>query len=413
MTCVPHSRGPSNRHVGHECQSNDNGEVGIHWRKEGIAGRSRGFIVPREFMNTDWHYAWTAPHARADLKTFASDFLVEEILGFEPEGKGEFVYLWVEKQGVNTDYLAKRLAQAADISPNRVTYAGVKDRHACTRQWFCLHMTGHAPDLSEIEQVFREPEMVRVLLQTRHSKKLKTGGLQGNRFVLRLRNIQGERSEIEQRLSLIERFGVPNYYGEQRFGIQGNNLVNGYKFVMPGRKGTHKLNKTQSFWLSAIRSWFFNEALSQFVEQGSWDTLSVGDIAQPRDGMQSFRIKEHSLENLVRHRNGEISPVLPLISDGWPMGTNPERAKAMTELYAEQSKLLEGLISFDFSRDSRATRIVPTNMAWELLSNGKEPDQLVLQFELPKGAFATSVLRELFTINDRSQEKHNETTSFE
>ena len=364
-------------------------------------------------MNTDWHYAWTAPHARADLKTFASDFLVEEILGFEPEGKGEFVYLWVEKQGVNTDYLAKRLAQAADISPNRVTYAGVKDRHACTRQWFCLHMTGQVPDLSVIEQVFREPEMVRVLSQTRHSKKLKTGGLQGNRFVLRLRNIQGERSEIEQRLSLIERFGVPNYYGEQCFGIQGNNLVNGYKFVMPGRKGTHKLNKTQSFWLSAIRSWFFNEALSQFVEQGSWDTLSVGDIAQPRDGMQSFRIKEHSLENLVRHRNGEISPVLPLISDGWPMGTNPERAKAMTELYAEQSELLEGLISFDFSRDSRATRIVPTNMAWELLSNGKEPDQLVLQFELPKGAFATSVLRELFTINDRSQEKHNETTSFE
>ncbi|SBS24562.1 tRNA pseudouridine synthase D [Marinomonas aquimarina] len=364
-------------------------------------------------MNTQWQYAWTAPQASADLKTFTSDFLVEEVLGYEPEGRGEFVYLWVEKQGVNTDYLAKRLAQAADISPSRVTYAGVKDRHACTRQWFCLHIIGQAPDLAQIEQVFREPEVVRVLRQTRHSKKLRTGGLQGNRFVLRLRNLQGERDEIEQRLSLIERFGVPNYYGEQRFGIQGNNLVNGYKFVMPGRKGTHKLNKTQSFWLSAIRSWFFNEALSQFVEQGSWDTLSVGDIAQPRNGAQSFRIKEHSLANLVRHRNGDISPVLPLISDGWPMGTNLERAQAMQLLYADQADLLDGLISFGFARDSRATRIVPENMAWELLSNGDSADQLVLQFELPKGAFATSVLRELFNINDRSQEKHNEITSIE
>ncbi|WP_417553311.1 tRNA pseudouridine(13) synthase TruD [Marinomonas fungiae] len=361
-------------------------------------------------MNTQWQYAWTEPQASADLKAFASDFLVEEVLGFEPEGKGEFVYLWVEKQGVNTDYLAKRLAQAADISPSRVSYAGVKDRHACTRQWFCLHIIGQAPDLTVIEQVFRDPEVVRVLRQTRHSKKLRTGGLQGNRFVLRLRNLQGDRAEIEQRLSLIERFGVPNYYGEQRFGIQGNNLVNGYEFVIPGRKGTHKLNKTQSFWLSAIRSWFFNEALSSFVQQGSWDLLSIGDIAQPRDGSQSFRIKELTLEQLYRNRNGDISPVLPLISDGWPMGTNPERAQAMQTLYQNHQALLAGLISFDFSRDSRATRIVPNNMAWELLSKQGEADQLVLQFDLPKGAFATSVLRELFNINDKSQEKHNEIT---
>lgn len=359
-------------------------------------------------MNTDWHYVWTCPQARADLKTFVSDFLVEEILGYEPDGKGEFVYLWVEKQGVNTDFLAKRLAQAANISPNRVTYAGVKDRHACTRQWFCLHVIGQAADFSEVESVFRTPEVVRVLRQTRHSKKLKTGGLLGNRFSLRLRNVNGDKAEIEKRLKLIQAFGVPNYYGEQRFGIQGNNLVNGREFVMPGRKGTHKLNKTQSFWLSAIRSWFFNEALSEFVAEGSWDVIKVGDIAQPRDGSQSFRIKELSLDILHNVRYGHISPVLPLISDGWPMGTNTDRAEQMQMLYATQESLLKGLISFDFARDSRATRLVPENMAWELLSSDGDSEQLVLQFELPKGAFATSVLRELFIVNDRSQEKHHE-----
>ncbi|MBM6551336.1 tRNA pseudouridine(13) synthase TruD [Marinomonas ostreistagni] len=364
-------------------------------------------------MNTDWGYAWTKPNAKADLKTIESDFLVEEVLGYEPDHQGEFVFLWIEKQGVNTDFLAKRLAQLADISPSRVTYAGAKDRHACTRQWFCLHILGQTPDFSAIEAVFKAPEIVRVLRQTRHSKKLKTGGLLGNRFSLRLRNIVGDQTEIEQRLALIKSYGVPNYYGEQRFGIRGNNLVNGRDMVLPGRKGTHKLNKTQSFWLSAIRSWFFNEALSLYVAQGTWDVLSEGDIAQPRDGSQSFRVKALSLDLIYRLKQGDISPVLPLISDGWPMGTNAARAEQMKALYQSQADLLDGLMTFGFARDSRATRIVPKDMAWELLEGSQGADQLVLQFELPKGAFATSVLRELFNIHDRSQEKHHETTAIE
>lgn len=116
-------------------------------------------------MNTHWQYAWTAPTGTADLKTVESDFLVEEMLGYEPEGKGEFVYVWVEKQGINTDFLAKRLAKLAGIAPNRVSYAGAKDRHACTRQWFCLHITSDAPDLAPIEQVFKAPEVVNLCPQ--------------------------------------------------------------------------------------------------------------------------------------------------------------------------------------------------------------------------------------------------------
>lgn len=88
-------------------------------------------------MNTDWQYAWSEPTNTGDLKTHAQDFYVEEQLGFEPDGKGEFCYVFIEKLGVNTDFLAKRLAQLAGIAPNKVTYSGVKDRHACTRQWFC------------------------------------------------------------------------------------------------------------------------------------------------------------------------------------------------------------------------------------------------------------------------------------
>ena len=77
-------------------------------------------------MNTEWRYAWSKPTVTGDLKTHVQDFYVEEQLGFEPDGKGEFCFVFIEKEGVNTDFLAKRLAQIVGIAPNKVTYSGVK-----------------------------------------------------------------------------------------------------------------------------------------------------------------------------------------------------------------------------------------------------------------------------------------------
>ncbi|MBR7888630.1 tRNA pseudouridine(13) synthase TruD [Marinomonas sp. A79] len=362
-------------------------------------------------MNTQWRYAWSKPTVTADLKTHVQDFYVEEQLGFEPDDKGEFCFVFIEKEGVNTDFLAKRLAQLAGIAANKVTYSGVKDRHACTRQWFCLHVLNKQPNLSSIQEAFRAPESVRVIAQLRHSKKLRTGTHLANRFVIRLRSVEGDLEELEARLQLIKQAGVPNYYGPQRFGINGNNLHNGKELVLNGRQSRRKLSKTESFWLSAIRSWCFNEALSDQVENGMWMRLCDGDIAQFQSHDEQFRVKE---VGALMHRKvlqGEISPVLPMVSEGWEAGTGAQREAAIKSSLAQSTDLIEGLLTFDLSRDSRLARLVPMNMAWELLSNKTDSTnntQLIVEFSLPKGCFATSLLREMVDFTDKSAEMYHE-----
>ncbi len=360
-------------------------------------------------MNTQWRYAWSKPTVTGDLKTQVQDFYVEEQLGFEPDGKGEFYFVFVEKEGVNTDFLAKRLAQMAGIDASKVTYSGVKDRHACTRQWFCLHVLKKEPDFSSIQDAFRAPENVRVIMQVRHSKKLRMGTHTANRFVIRLRNIEGDLDELEARLNLIKDGGVPNYYGPQRFGINENNLYHGKDFVLKGRQSRRKLSKTESFWLSAVRSWCFNQALSDQVENGMWARLCDSDIAQFQRKDEQFRAKDIEPLIYLSVMRGEISPVLPLMSEGWEAGTGPLREAAIKATLSDHLDLLEGLKSFDLSRDSRLARLVPMNMAWELLRNTQEEKpQLIVEFSLTKGCFATSILREMMVFTDKAAEKHHE-----
>ncbi|MEL0622020.1 tRNA pseudouridine(13) synthase TruD [Marinomonas arenicola] len=359
-------------------------------------------------MNTEWRYAWSKPAITGDLKTTVQDFYVEEVLGFEPDEQGEFCFVFIEKQGVNTDFLAKRLAQIAGIAPNKVTYSGVKDRHACTRQWFCLHVLNQTPDLSSIQEAFREPENVRVIRQTRHSKKLRTGSHIANRFVLRLRELDGDLEELQSRLELIKLGGVPNYYGPQRFGINGNNLHNGKGFVLKGRQGRNKLAKTESFWLSAIRSWCFNEALSQQVESGMWARLCDGDIAQYQARDEQFRVKDMTADLHLTAMRGGVHPVLPLICEGWEAGTGPQREQAIKASLSGNMELVDGLINFGLSRESRLARLMPMDMAWELLQGPNEKAQLIVEFSLSKGCFATSILREMIDFRDKSVEKHHE-----
>ncbi|ADZ90452.1 tRNA pseudouridine(13) synthase TruD [Marinomonas mediterranea] len=372
---------------------------------------SRNYTELSDTLRTDWSYAWGAPTVKGKLKVYPQDFYVEELLGFEPSGAGEFLYILIEKVGVNTDYLAKRIAQVFDISVSKISYAGVKDRHACTRQWFCLHVLGKQLDLSTLSDVFRMPEQVRVLKEVRHSKKLKTGGHKGNRFVLRVRELERQDSDqFLERLELIKRFGVPNYFGAQRFGIDGNNLQHGLGFVGRGRQSKRRLSKTEGFWLSAIRSWFFNESLHRQVLSGQWERLYVGDIMQYSTQNQQRRVKALSNETLLALRTGKCSPIHPLLSDGWEKGTSEIRAKVIQEIIDQHSDLYKGFLTFECSREDRLTRIIPVDMAWELLQSKRSGDDietpredLILQFELPKGAFATTVMRELILLEDCSQ----------
>jgi tRNA pseudouridine13 synthase len=214
--------------------------------------------------------AYGTPPLTATLRSTPEDFRVEEILGYDADGEGEHALLWVEKRDANTDWVARELARFAGVSPVNVGFAGLKDRHAVTRQAFTVQLPGKAdPDWS----TFPHAE-VKVLASTRHKRKLKRGALRGNRFVLVLREVHGDRERAEEVLKGIATRGVPNYFGEQRFGREGGNVAQARAMFAGRRVDRDK----RSILLSAARSHIFNHVLAARVERDAWDKPLEGEI---------------------------------------------------------------------------------------------------------------------------------------
>lgn len=208
----------------------------------------------------------------AVLKAVAEDFQVDEVLEIPLSGEGEHLWLWVEKRGLNTEEAARRLGRAAGVQQKNVSYAGLKDRQALTRQWFSLHLPGKAdPDLGAAEGAD-----LRILRCTRHSRKLQRGAHAANGFTLRLTGLRAERAPLDARLERIAADGVPNYFGLQRFGHGGGNLVDARSCaeqdLLPANRNL------RSRFLSAGRSYLFNRLLAERVAEGSWNRAAVGDL---------------------------------------------------------------------------------------------------------------------------------------
>src|SRR5688500_5228458 len=162
------------------------------------------------------------PVMTAWMRATPDDFVVDELPGFEASGSGEHLLLTIEKRGMNTAFAAKRIAAWAGIPEMGVSYAGLKDRHAVTTQRFSVHLPKKvAPDLAALAS-----DDLRVLASAWHARKLPRGALAGNRFALTLRDVEGEHDAIEARLGAIASRGVPNAFGEQRFGREGDNVAN-------------------------------------------------------------------------------------------------------------------------------------------------------------------------------------------
>ena len=307
---------------------------------------------------------------------------MEEILGYDADGEGEHALLWVEKRGSNTDWVAKELARFAEVPPLNVGYAGLKDRHAVTRQTFSVQLAGKPdPDWS----AFPHAE-VKVLAATRHKRKLKRGALRGNRFVLVLREVQGDRGVTEQVLAQIAQRGVPNYFGEQRFGREGGNVAQARAMFAGRRVDRDK----RHFLLSAARSHIFNAVLAARVEQGSWDSPMEGEI-WALDGSRSwFGPEPFDAVLSERLAKGDIHPSGPL----WGRGETPAQSDAAAlenAVAAANADLADGLVAAKMDQERRALRMIPRNLHWRWL----EGDALELSFELPAGAYATTVVREL------------------
>lgn len=343
-----------------------------------------------ELTTQHWEYLYGRPVSTGLFKFQADDFQVTEDLGYEPTGDGEHQFVFIEKENTNTAYLAEQLARYTGLPLRQVTYAGRKDKYAVTRQWFGLHAPGK-PDFDFSDWKL---EGVKVLKQTRHNKKLKTGQLKGNAFQIQLRQVNNIEA-VEDTLSKIATHGVPNYYGEQRFGVmrmndqgevmRGGNLVLAERMIQ-GETIRHR-NK-RSMALSALRSWFFNEVVSTRLQNQQFNQVLPGD-ALVLTGSNSFFVDDGSDSTIPqRYDTADLSPTAPQ----WGAGNLPSRdeARALEQAVAQaHPRVTDFLASAGFEQERRAIKIWPERLEW--LGKG---DTLTVSFSLPSGCFATSVLRE-------------------
>jgi tRNA pseudouridine13 synthase len=340
-------------------------------------------------MSESLSYAFGVPPVSGVIRTRPEDFFVDEVLGFEPELDGEHVLLHIEKRNTNTQWLADQLARYAGIPKRDVSYAGLKDRNAVTRQWFSLGLAGSP----EPEWEDMNIENVRVLRHARHRRKLRRGTLQGNRFELVIRELQGDVAKLETRLQQVAQQGVPNYFGEQRFGHHGANLQQAIAMFQGKRiKDRHK----RSLYLSAARSFLFNELLSQRVAAGNWNLAIAGDVMLLAGSNSYFVPDEHDEDIQQRLANFDIHPSGCL----WGKGESAARGQAailedsLTQTHPEYCR---GLEQAGLKQERRSLRLRVAELEWDLDASQQ---QLVLRFFLPAGSYATTVLRELVQTRD-------------
>jgi len=327
-------------------------------------------------------YAHGGPPLTGAIRTEPADFFVDEDLGFEPSGHGEHAFVLIEKTGANSEWVARRLAEAAGVAPVAVGYAGLKDRNAVTRQSFSVHLPGRA----DPEWAALTIPGVRVLAASRHERKLKRGVHRGNGFRIRVRNVRGAREDAERRLDAIRARGVPNYFGEQRFGRDAGNVERARALFA----GKRLPRQEASLALSAARSLLFNTVLAARVEDDTWDAGLDGEIWMLA-GTHSIFGPEPWTDDLKRRlASFDIDPTGPLAGEGELRSTGRVREIEEAAL-ASHSDLVAGLAKAGLGQQRRALRLSAPAFAHE-----REPDgSLILAFRLPAGAFATVVLREL------------------
>lgn len=327
-------------------------------------------------------YAHGGPSITATLRAEPTDFRVDEILGFEPTGEGEHAFLTIEKSSANTEWVARQLATAAGVAPLAVGFAGLKDRHAITRQTFTVQLPGRTdPDWSALAI-----PGVRVLAATRHNRKLKRGAHRGNRFRIRLRNVRGAFDMVEAKLKAIGALGVPNYFGEQRFGRDGGNLALAEALFA----GERMARPQRGFALSAARSEVFNALLAARVADASWNRALDGEVWMLAGTHSVFGPEPFNDDLAARLAALDIHPTGPLWGRGDLRSSDAVRALEQA-IAADHASLAQGLEKAGLEQERRALRLAVVGLTFE----SPAEDELVLEFELGSGTFATTVLREL------------------
>lgn len=343
----------------------------------------------------DFVSPWGAVLGSARLKAMPEDFVVEEVLGFAPDGQGEHLWLWVEKRGLNTEQVVQAVAAALNLPPRQVSYAGLKDRQALTRQWLSVHWPGGG---DWTQDTSLHSDGFRVLAQSRSQRKLRQGAHAGNRFEILLRQVTAPRPQVDERLQQLALRGAPNHFGLQRFGWQQDNIARGLALLTQRQQGRRRRpGVRESLWLSAVRSALFNQVLDRRVRDGSWDQYLPGDVLQ-LDGRHSFFVPTGTdPDDLARLSAQTLHVTGPLPGAGRHVVTDAV-ARLEAEVLAPWSDAVAALTALDVPHQRRALRVRVGDLRWQWLSD----ETLQLGFVLTAGAFATGVLSSVFSLDEES-----------
>lgn len=344
----------------------------------------------RASLPLNWPLAHGPLQHTGSLKSTPEDFQVHEVLPFEPSGTGEHIFLRIQKTGLNTEELAMRLARFAGVRRMAVGYAGMKDRQARTIQWFSVQL----PTKPEPEWTLLNDDQVTLLASTRHNRKLKRGVLKGNGFVLILRQVSGNPDTLESRLARVRAAGVPNYFGPQRFGRGGQNLERA-SALFSGVSRPRNRHQTGLMY-STARAWLFNRVLGERVLDGSWNQPLLGDAFCLSGSRQYFVPEAIKDDFAIRIREHDMSPSGPLPGSGHaPVFGAVEALEA--SVCEQDSVLLDGLIRADVAHARRPLIVWPEQLQWQWI----DPQTLRLEFELPAGSYATSLVGELMDTTEQ------------
>lgn len=328
-------------------------------------------------------YLHGQPTQSGTLKASPDDFIVSESLGFTPSGQGEHFLVRIKKRGENTQYVANELAKACGVTSRQVSWAGLKDRHAVTEQWFSVHLPGKDdPDLAAFVET--HPGVVSVEGTARHQHKLRPGDLIGNQFTLCIRQLTDPQALLP-RLEAIAKEGVPNYFGAQRFGREGNNVAIARAWGRGERKVRDKSKR--SFYLSAARALLFNQVVSARLKAGLFDQTLAGDLCMDEQ-KQTYTVEA-----------GLQKPTItaPMTGDN-ALPTTADAEQFELNVVEQEPDLLAVIRDNRMRHDRRLIRLLPQAMTWS-----HDTDTLTVSFFLPAGAFATAVMREVVIANEQGE----------
>jgi tRNA pseudouridine13 synthase len=335
------------------------------------------------------------PPCKAAIKQQLEDFQVDEVLGFEPSGSGEHLYLEVRKRNLGTTEVAGMLARQLGANPADIGYAGMKDNRAICTQWFSVpKKNGRTIARDGLGSADLQ------LLQVRdNDRKLRIGSHRANRFRIRLRDLRGDSDDLKARFMRTADQGVPNYFGPQRLGRGLSNVLQAQEYFHAfdeDREGVRLSRKKKGMLLSAGRSYLFNVILSRRVTDANWDQLLAGEVLNLDGTRRFFKAQPGETSELRRRvKDLDVHPTGLLagrIATKSPYVAGDAVADLEAQVLSAHQVLCDGLLASGAIAARRSLRLVPRNLEY-LCENDSESAQLA--FELPAGGYATTLLREL------------------